>query len=350
MIVLDVDSDDAMDLPVLVTRELASAETPTIPEVIVVGISTANRRFHFTTPPPLDGPAANDPDAGGAPTFARFLESELYPFLAENYRTWPFVLVTGHSMTGLFAAYAFGHSPSFIDAAIAISPSLQWNGGRAAGQIAEDFRRRTAPGRFFVAAGASESTIPTAALRLEEKVRGMSTASKASRVVVLPDATHWTTGLQGLIDGLRFVFEPVSLSIRGPTTIDTLEKLASDEEMLAAYRAIREHYRSGAQTLGLPENLPDTFSGALALWLISSGRHKAGNAICGQAVQAYPDSWVGYDCLAFAYQQAADYSRAAATYRTAIELAERGGASTRNLTRLRRQLDRANASMRKTNN
>lgn len=340
LIVLDVRSDAQLLETVMIARALASSETPAIPGLIVVGVETEERRFHYTTPPPLEGPAKNDEEAGGAPRFARFLEAELYPFLSGKYRTWPFVVVVGHSMTGLFAAYSFGYAPNFIDAAIAISPSLMWNGSTPVEQVAEGFKKREAPGRLFVAAGSSESSIPVAAAKLDVLLRGSSSPNKSFQYHLLRDDTHYTSPLQGLIDGLRFVFHPVSLSGYGPHSIDSVESPAPASAMLQAYRQAKVRYLKGARSLGLPERLPDTFGGALGLWLSASGRWEAASEICKDAVAMHPDSWVGYECAGFALMRSGDATTAAKMYEKALQLAEQEG-EPRVVTRIKRGLQTA---------
>ncbi len=263
-----------------------------------------NRDF---APPGMSG---NSDFGGDAPSFARFLETELLPSIRARYRTLPFTIIAGHSLSGLFAAYAYG----------------------------------TANGRFFVGAGTAETDLDAAATKLAAEMRanpGRSTAFSHHR---LTGDSHYTSPLQGSIDGLRFIFEPVQLSDL-PSALVHRESavvwgngalLPSSEDELAAYRSLRSRYAEGARTLGLPEVLPPYFGGAHGQWLASSNRVSAAKVICQDVVDSHPENWLGYDCLAQVQRAQKDSSRSAA--RKAIELAERAGDAAI-VGRLRRGLD-----------
>lgn len=324
LVVLD-GTGPVFDATVASARALADYATPAIPPLIVVGVETVRNRYANLTPPQTDGPLKGEQGAGGAPKFARFLETELLPFVAARYRTLPFTIVAGHSLSGLFTAYTYGQSPQLVDAAIATSPSLHWNAGVAARQVLDGIRTRSTPGRLFVAAGANELMLDSAAAHLEAELArrpGPTTAFERRR---LADDTHYTARLQGMIDGLRFVFLPVSLSTNTIHGLDRDDKMAAPETMLAAYHAIRREYVAGARKLGLPERLPPTFGGVISHWLSSSGRAAAGIEICKDVVETHPDIWIGYDCLGYAQSRSGDETSAAASYKKGLELARRAG-------------------------
>jgi len=340
LILLDAEDDEYMAAYVSNARLLSHGQA--IPPLIVVGVQTTRRNRDFA-PPGITG----SPEFGGdAPNFAKFLETELLPWIRSRYRTLPFTIIAGHSLSGLFAAYAYGQSPGFVNAAIAISPSLLWENGLAIKLVADGIRARSASGRFFVGTGTSELDLDGAASRLAADIRvnpGRSTAFSHHHLV---GDSHYTSPLQGSIDGLRFIFEPVQLSDE-PTEVVHRESavvwgngalLASSEDELAAYRITRTKYADGAHKLGLPERLPPLFAAARGQWLATSNRVGAAKVICQDVIDSNPENWLGYDCLAQAQRALKDATGAVASYRKALELAERADDKTV-VARLRRGLD-----------
>ena len=96
--------------------------TGSMPPVIVVGIESLDRNRDFS---PTEN--KNSPGSGGGPKYLEFMEKELIPFIDSNYRTQPFRILEGHSMGGLFAAYALMEKPKLFNAYIIMSPSFWWN-------------------------------------------------------------------------------------------------------------------------------------------------------------------------------------------------------------------------------
>lgn len=328
-------SQSTMLTTVAVTRELASAETPAIPELIVIGIESNAKRYHNFTPPPREGPARTDASAGGGPDFARFLKEELIPFLGARYRIQPFTMAIGHSQSGLYAAWLFANA-EWVKGAIAASPSLVWNAGTVVQQIADDLKSRKAKGRLYFAAGIPELSLDSAAIRLAAALR-RQTISTAYYHDRLPEDSHYTSSLTALVNGLRFVFRPVQLTNVGHP--DRAEAPATAAAMLKYYRDARDRYVAGARELGLEERMPSTFAGALAMWLASSQRADAARQICQELVVSDSTDWVGYECLGFSLAALGDRKAAAEAASKAIRIVEPIN-DERILARLRRLLAR----------
>lgn len=67
--------------------------------------------------------------SGGADDFAGFLQNELMPWIGDRYpRAAQDLTYFGHSLGGLFGAYALITRPHLFDHVIASSPSLWWDG------------------------------------------------------------------------------------------------------------------------------------------------------------------------------------------------------------------------------
>ncbi len=117
-------------------QEIAAAvagfhgEAGTVPPMIVVGVRTPNRTHDLTTvaEPGFDLPPEAR-DAGGAGKFLAFLAGELVPWVNHAFRTDSMRVLVGHSLGGLFAAYAIAQRPTLFTGWVLMEPSLWWNRG-----------------------------------------------------------------------------------------------------------------------------------------------------------------------------------------------------------------------------
>lgn len=94
-------------------------------EMIVIGITNTERTRDFT--PTYDESYNEWGISGGADNFLDFLEKELQPFVAKNYRTNGYSILSGHSLSALFTVYALQERPELFQAYFAFSPSLWWH-------------------------------------------------------------------------------------------------------------------------------------------------------------------------------------------------------------------------------
>jgi hypothetical protein len=98
-----------------------------IPESIVVGIANVDRKRDFTFPTTVQKDKTDFPTTGKSETFIRFIEQELQPFIAKNYRTAPVRTLIGQSLGGLLATEILFKKPDMFDNYIIVSPSLWWD-------------------------------------------------------------------------------------------------------------------------------------------------------------------------------------------------------------------------------
>ncbi len=111
-------------------------KTGVVPAVVVgVGypgdayINSARRTWDFTPDVVLREP---NPErwvtTGGADEFMSFLEDELKPVIARQFKVDPDrEILFGHSLGGLFALHAYFRHPGSFDAIVSASPSVWWN-------------------------------------------------------------------------------------------------------------------------------------------------------------------------------------------------------------------------------
>jgi len=321
LIVLDAEFDEGFAPTVANTRALAVLGPPQIPRVIVVGVENTNRLRDMT---PVEFRQAFKTDVyGGAPAFLRFLSTELWPYISQHYRALPVVVLAGHSLSGLFAAWAFGQQPDLFRAAIALSPSFVGNSA-VNQQTVDGVAKRTEPGRLYVAAGTAEG--PEMRLGAESFVAALYPRLAPGVIVkheAIGGASHDHTSLFGLIAGLQFVFDPVSLA--GYEVPSLVAAGAPIPRLIAAFDSTRERYIRGARQLGMPQRLP------LSFLRFQSTRYQDSTVapfrlrVCQEYASAYPTFWYGHACTGDAQTILHRIPEATASYRRASEAARRAG-------------------------
>jgi len=114
----DGEAIDRIAVPIV--DSLSRAKT--VPEMILVGIPHEDRRSDLT-PTELQ----SRPGSGGGEDFFRFIAEELIPYVDANYRTGPTRILYGHSLGGLFSAFAMVRDPGLFAGYIASSPVISWD-------------------------------------------------------------------------------------------------------------------------------------------------------------------------------------------------------------------------------
>jgi predicted alpha/beta superfamily hydrolase len=323
LIMLDAQADPFFTASVASARALELSGPPMFPPLIIVGVETPpeTSRIHDMTPPVYKEVLKND-RAGGASAFLKFLATEVWPYVTTHYRALPVVVIWGHSLSGLFTAWAFGQQPEFIRGAIASSPSLYFVNAIAARSIVDDVATRTAPGRLFVQTGTLETT---GMVKGAESFVAQLKTRLPSGVVVeyhgIEEAQHSHAGVHGFIPGLRFVFHPVSLS--GYEVPRLFDSGAPNSTLMAAFDSTRDRYVRGARQLGMPQRLPFVFLRNQSRQYQDSSRAPFWLHICQEWTTSYPEHWDGYACTADAQASLGRRGEAAASYGRASEVARR---------------------------
>ena len=97
-----------------------------MPETIVVGIANVDRKRDFTFHTDLKDLQKNYPTTGHSDKFITFLEKELKPYIASQFKTGDEYLF-GQSLGGLLATEILLKKPEMFNNYFIISPSLWWD-------------------------------------------------------------------------------------------------------------------------------------------------------------------------------------------------------------------------------
>jgi predicted alpha/beta superfamily hydrolase len=98
-----------------------------LPPAIVVGIANVDRKRDFTFPTTIEADKKDFPTTGGSAKFISFIETELQPFVEQQFRTDGSKTLIGQSLGGLLATEILFKKPALFNNYLIISPSLWWD-------------------------------------------------------------------------------------------------------------------------------------------------------------------------------------------------------------------------------
>ena len=314
-----LDADDRPQFASALANVAFLASRGATPELIVVGVPNGKDRTHDLTPVATGATSKQFATAGGVSPFMDFVTSELLPEIRAKYRTQPSTILAGHSFGGLVALHAAATRDQFRGV-IAMSPSLWWNDSTAARGYADSLEHLTRPLRLFASSGEFEPAIAIPTARFASRLDSVKPHALAFAYQHYRTDNHGMTPLHSLIDGLMFVFQPVSL-VRAPVAV--LGPTSDSAAVVRAYIASRQAFAEGARSLGLadttfPENQTNQLGYAvmqtlkmprLAVWLFE------------QNVRDYPRSQNVYDSLGDGLLAGGDTTGARTQFRRAIAVA-----------------------------
>jgi predicted alpha/beta superfamily hydrolase len=318
-----LDANDRAQFNLALANAAFLANRGSIPQLIVVGIPNGQDRTHDLTPMPTGPTAARFGTAGGSSVFADFIVDEVLPLVRTKYRTLPTTLLAGHSFGGLFALEVAARRPSAFVGIIAMSPAMWWNDSSVVADYADAIIKSSVRQRLFVTSGGLEPDIDRTTQRFVRRLEARKPATVAFAYRHYADDTHNLTPAPSFVDGLRFMFEPLSL------TVSPMGKLGASSDSVAVVRAVLEteaQYREGARYFGLPEKLPEQQLNTLGYNVLQE-LHKPGLAIWvfARNVALYPESTNVYDSLGDGYLAKGDTAEARAQFRKSVEVARSTG-------------------------
>jgi predicted alpha/beta superfamily hydrolase len=252
LLLLDADDQDQFTAAAANLRFLESRAA--IPELILVGIVNGKDRTHDLTPPTIAATAKQFPTAGGESKFVDFLVNDVLPEVRSKYRTMPTTFLAGHSFGGLVALHTASTRREFFGI-IAMSPSLWWNDSTAVRGYADSLEHPARPLRLFISSGGLEPAIDVTTQRMVAHLDSVKPKALTYSYRRYVGANHGMTPLYSLIDGVQYLFEPMSVV---PLPISTLGPKSDSADVMRAYIASRDAYVAGARSLGFEVNaLPE---------------------------------------------------------------------------------------------
>jgi len=318
-----LDAEDQPQFAAAVANVAFLASRGAIPDMLIVGIPNGKDRTHDMTPAATGPTAKSFPTAGGSGAFASFIIDEVLPKVRAKYRTLPSTVLAGHSFGGLFALDVAATRSAAFSGIVAMSPSLWWNDSIPARDYATAIAKSSTTTRLFTTSGGLEPPIAVTTKRFVARLDSIKPATLAFGSQHYPEDTHGLTPEPSLIDGLRFVYEPVSLA-HSP-----MQQLAPNSDSASIVKAITETedaYVRGARSLGLPDRFPESQMNQWGYGVLQFFKMpKLAVWIFRKNVTNYPDSPNVYDSLGDGLLAAGDSTGARTQFRTARDVAVRLG-------------------------
>ncbi|MEM6395702.1 MAG: alpha/beta hydrolase-fold protein [Bacteroidota bacterium] len=179
-----------------------------IPKMIVVGLvnSEGNRTRDLT---PMSTAVDRRPGSGGADQTYRFMEEELFAWVADRFRTEEYRLLIGHSFGGLFVIHGLINHPELFNSYLAISPSLWWDNQELVKNQAETFLKNNAEltGHLYMTMGDEGGQMAGGGWKLSALLEESAGPNFLWHYEVMEEENHGTVPYRSTRQGLEFIFD-----------------------------------------------------------------------------------------------------------------------------------------------
>ena len=284
-----------------------------MPAAIVVGIFNVARTRDLT---PY---TANEPDvdrrlpaAGGADKFLQFVETELVPWVEQQYRTEPFRMFAGHSFGGLFAVHALATKPELFNVVIAVSPTLYWRQNEPVKRLTALVEsRRDLKRTLYVTLGTEGAQMQSGFDSLKSVLEKQAPPGLYWHLVQMPAEDHGSIVLRSHYDALEKTFDGWQLTW-------------TDGRYDGGLKAVEAHYEKLSTRLGWKALPPEQIINQLGYASMGAGRIEEALEFFQFNVRSYPASANVHDSLGEGLEAAGRLEDALAKYDEAIRLAEGG--------------------------
>jgi len=290
-----------------------------VPQMIVVGVTTikdrtrdlystkSNFKFGKKTIP--------FPTSGNGDHFLQFIQSELVPWVEQNYRTDSLRLFAGHSAGGNFALHAMRTRPMLFQGVIAISPWLSWDDHRELHELQSSLATAKTPVRalFF-----SYTDPIHDGPEMKGDIDALSAALRRRNdpalrwaMATYPGETHDMTFVKGFYDGLRMIFAGYD-SPRDPET----------NTLVGSLYDIKVRYAKVGEGLGVVLPPPIEVLDELGYRDLRQGKPDGALTAFRFEIEQYPQSPGAWDSLADGLEGAGKPDEALVARRKAEMVAE----------------------------
>jgi len=270
-----------------------------IPQMIIIGIPNTQRNRDFT-------PTVSDDfqNSGGADNFLAFLKDELIPFVNDKYRTQPYSILFGHSLTGMFDIYTLSKEKELFDAFILASPFLMYD-DEVALKSFESFLKDSPEldHSIYITIG-NEPDYYASLEKLSNLFDTYSSNKLNWKYVKMENEDHGSIPHKTIYDGLEFIFSDWRISA---------------DQIAEGIEAIDKHYANLSKRFGYDINIPEFLLNQLGYRYLNQNLIDKAISIFLRNIENYPNSANVYDSMGDAYVAAGQYKKARKNYAKAIE-------------------------------
>jgi predicted alpha/beta superfamily hydrolase len=178
-----------------------------IPPHVVVGITNSDRFRDMT---PVDSVLNKTifPTRGGADTFLQVLETDIFPFIAKQYRGSSRRLVLGHNYSGLFVMHAFLSRPELFDRYMSFSPTLWWNNTAMVNDMDRFLTENSSVRKHLFMSFAKEAKNMLEACKdLTKLMEEKAPDDLKWNYEWMPDEDHYSLYRKSLMKGMEIIFK-----------------------------------------------------------------------------------------------------------------------------------------------
>lgn len=283
-----------------------------VPEMIVVGINNTDRTRDLTpthvASQTIEGRVFESPTSGGADRFLSFIETEVIPAIEQRYRTEPYRVFAGHSFGGLFALHALFTKPKLFNSWIAVSPSLNWDGGYVERRAKEFLKTTPQLDATLVFTLGNEPGIAGPAESLRKLLRARGPRGFEAELLVFRDEDHGSVVMPSHYAALRRIFE----SWRFP--------MPNDVDPRTLYARAEQHFAHVSKRAGYAVKVPEPLTNLIGYRLLAAGLTNQAIEIFRKNAETYPKSANVYDSLGEALEKKGDLAAAHENYERAWKI------------------------------
>jgi predicted alpha/beta superfamily hydrolase len=278
-----------------------------IPEMIVVAIRNVDRGRDYT---PDKIVTVRENNSGGGDAFLSFLEEELIPELDRTYRTAPYRILFGHSLSGLLATHAYMKDTTLFNAFIAVDPSFgTWDSETMDKKLSSMTEQPFERFIYIATANWGKRNIRNRDrhVRFYESLNSKHKGELPAKLEYFEDQDHNSVPVIAFHNGITAIFEGYGLSYRDVEDIGQLTR----------------HYQTISERLSWDfrprENLVNQLGYAMLQNSDASVKPLALEYFILNTVN-FPNSSNAFDSLAEAYESLGEVEKAIDTYRKSLEL------------------------------
>jgi hypothetical protein len=260
------------------TVSFLSGNAGTIPQSIVVGIPNTVRQRDFTPTK-----TENVPQSGGADNFLKFMKEELFPYIEENYRTEPYRILFGHSLTAMFSIYTLLTNPDLFNGYIAASPYVMYDNNYVVELAKKNLPEAYDNNKYLYITLGNEPDYFEPLGELTDLLDSKSPENLGWNYTFMENDEHGSVPLKTIYGGLERIYKGWQL----PQDLAETGNLES----------VKKHYKNLSEKYGYEVKIPEAILNLFGYQVMGSGRLKDAIEIFRHNIELYPASANVYDSL-----------------------------------------------------
>lgn len=278
-----------------------------IPEMIVVGVQNVDRRRDYTPDKVI---TVKENNSGGGEKFLSFLEDELIPELESNYRTTPYRILFGHSLSALLATHAYMKEKSLFNAFIAVDPSFgTWDVETMDKKLQAVTDRSFKRFLYMATANWGKRNIKNRDrhVRLYEGLNSKCKGAFPAKLEYFENENHASVPPIAFLNGISTIFDGYGISYRD---------VEGKEHLI-------RHFKSISQRLSWDFSPPEQLVNRIGYGMLRSRNESEKAKALTYFIlntENFPGSYNAFDSLGEAYEVLGDQKKAIDNYAKSLDL------------------------------